>query len=52
MFYVILRQPNTGGVVGFAEDTDGAPVTYNSEKDANESMEGHLFKNSYEVIEL
>lgn len=52
MFYVILRHPKDDSVVGFVEDTDGKPVVYSSEELANESMEGHMFKNSYETIEL
>lgn len=52
MFYVILRQPRSDSVVGFNEDAAGVPVVYNSEEEANESMKGHTFEDSYEVIEL
>lgn len=52
MFYVILRHPKDGSVVGFVEDGDGKPVVYKSEESAHESMEEHVFQDSYETIEL
>jgi len=52
MFYVILRNPKDGSVVGFVEDADGTPVAHKCEESANESMVGHMFKDNYETIEL
>ena len=50
-WYIIYRNQE-GSVAGFIIDEDGDPVSYDTERAAEESMQGHILEPFAETIEL
>jgi hypothetical protein len=53
MFYIAIRSKETGKIINFVMDwSTGNVKSYETYEDAQKDIEGHVFEEQLEIIEL